>query len=255
MLKKYVNLFGVKIDDISLLRATMLARTSLRDGEGRIFFTPNLEMLEMARKNGEIRDLLNSASVLLPDGEGVLLTSRLMKTPIKNKVAGIDFGESLVALAEKEGKSVFLLGAKEGVAKNAAKNLINRFPNLKICGIHSGYFSSEEEVDIIAKIKRANPDILIVCMGFPRQERFVVKHKSELESIKVVACLGGALDVWSGRKKRAPKFIRNARLEWLWRTAIEPKRALRLAKSLPVLAFALGNKFQKNVNNKSIKAQ
>ena len=255
MLKKYVNLFGLKIDDISLLRATTLARTSLRGGEGRIFFTPNLEMLEMARKNGEIRDLLNSASVLLPDGDGVLLTSRLMKTPIKNKVTGIDFGESLMDLAQKEGKSIFLLGGKVGVAKKAAKNLLIKYPNLKICGIHSGYFQAEAECEIVSKIKGANPDILIVCMGFPRQEKFVVKHKSEFESIKVVACLGGALDIWSGRKKRAPKFIRNAHLEWLWRTAIEPKRVRRLFASCPTLCLALGYKFQKLVDDKSIKAK
>lgn len=251
MLKKYVNLFGICIDDIPISRAVGLARASLHSGEQRIFFTPNLEMLEAAQKSDEIKALLNSASILLPDGVGVILSSRLSNTPIANKIAGIDFGEELIALAEREKKTVFLLGGRAGVAKKAAKNLLKKHPNLKICGIHNGYFENEDEV--LLKIQNCATDILIVCMGFPRQEQFVSNHKDQFSNIKVTACLGGALDVWSGKKKRAPAFIRAANLEWAWRTLLEPKRALRLIKSLPALAFALENKFQKLVNNKSIK--
>lgn len=253
MFKKYVDLFGLRIDNISLMRAMALARASLHLGEQRIFFTPNLEMLEGARKNEGIRETLNSASVLLPDGIGVLLASNLLQTPLKTKIAGIDFGEKLIALSEREEKSVFLLGGRDGVAKKAAKNLIKKYPNLKICGIHNGYFENEDE--IVRKINNSAPDVLIVCMGFPMQESFVIKHKKDFENIKVITCLGGALDVWSGKKVRAPEFLQKVHLEWAWRTVIEPKRALRLAKSLPVLAFALGNKFQKLVSNKSIKVK
>ena len=253
MLKKYVNLFGIYIDDIPISRALGLARTSLYSKGQRIFFTPNLEMLEGARKNEGIRETLNSASVLLPDGVGVLLASRLTDTPIANKVAGIDFGEKLIALSEREEKSIFLLGGRRGVAKKAAKNLIKKYPNLKICGIHNGYFENEDE--LVLKIQQSQPDILIACMGFPIQESFVIRHKEDFQNIKIITCLGGALDVWSGKKKRAPEFLQRAHLEWAWRTALEPKRVLRLIKSLPVLAFALGNKFQKLVNNKSIKVK
>ena len=251
MLKKYVNLFGIYIDDIPISRALGLARVSLHSGEQRIFFTPNLEMLEGARKNEGIRETLNSASVLLPDGVGVLLASRLTDTPIANKVAGIDFGEKLIALAEKEEKSVFLLGGRRGVAKKAAKNLIKKYPNLKICGIHNGYFENEDE--IVRKINNSVPDVLIVCMGFPMQESFVIKHKKDFENIKVITCLGGALDVWSGKKVRAPEFLQKVHLEWAWRTALEPKRAIRLAKSLPSLAAALEYRFSKILSNKRIK--
>ena len=253
MLKKYVDLFGLRIDNISLMRALALARASLHSGEQRIFFTPNLEMLEGARKSEEIRETLNSASVLLPDGIGILLASNLFQTPLRTQIAGIDFGEKMIALAEKEEKSVFLLGGHPGVAKKAAKNLLIKHPNLKICGIHNGYFENEDEV--VQKINKSAPDILIVCMGFPRQESFVVRHEEDFQNIKVITCLGGALDVWSGKKARAPEFLQKAHLEWAWRTVIEPKRALRLIKSLPVLAFALGDKFQKLVGNKSIKAK
>ena len=197
--------------------------------------------------------LSNSNIDLLCEEVGVFLASNLLQTPLKTKIAGVDFGEKLIALSEREEKSVFLLGGRQGVAKKAAKNLLKKYPNLKICGIHNGYFENEDE--IVRKINNSAPDVLIVCMGFPRQESFVIRHKEDFQNIKVITCLGGALDVWSGKKKRAPEFLQKAHLEWAWRTVIEPKRALRLIKSLPVLAFALGDKFQKLVGNKSIKAK
>ena len=208
MLQKRVNLFGLEINDISRTRALELARVSILGGESRVFFTPNLEMLEEARKNEETRKILNSASILIPDGSGVILASRFRGKPIENKIAGIDFGEDLIALAEKEDARVFLLGGARGIAKRAAKNLIKKHPNLKICGIHNGYFDDENE--IIKKIQRANPDILIVCMGFPKQENFVYQYKDDFSNIKVITCLGGAIDVWSGKKKRAPKILQKA---------------------------------------------
>jgi N-acetylglucosaminyldiphosphoundecaprenol N-acetyl-beta-D-mannosaminyltransferase len=143
MSKKSVNLFGLNISDISFERSMELVRLSLLSGESRVFFTPNLEMLEEARKNKQIRNLINSASVLLPDGVGVLLASRIVGTPIFNKVPGIDFGEGALAVAENESAKVFLLGGKNGVAKKAAKKLLKRYPKLKICGIHNGYFNCE----------------------------------------------------------------------------------------------------------------
>ena len=253
MLKKRVNLFGLEINDIPLSHALGLARTSLFSDERRIFFTPNLEMLEKARKSKEIKEMLNQASVLLPDGEGILLTSRLLGRSVRNKVTGIDFGEELIAMAEREKKSVFLLGGRTGVAKKAAQKLLEWHPNLKICGIHDGYYKSDDEQEVVCKIRAANPDILIVCMGFPRQERFVVAHKDDFESIKVITCLGGALDIWSGNKLRAPIPIRKARLEWLWRTAIEPKRIKRVLGSVPVLFQSLGIRAKKIMRASRIK--
>ena len=241
MLKNSVNLYGLDISDVSLERAREIARVSLSGGESRVFFTPNLEMLDRARRNEDTRRILNSASVLLPDGAGVLLASRLVGEPIKHRVAGIDFGEGLISLCEREEKGVFLLGSGEGVAKKAAKNLMKKHPNLKICGIHNGFFLPEDEDAIIEKIQDSNPDVLIVCMGFPRQERFVSKHKNDFSEIKVITCLGGALDVWAGRTKRAPRVMQRAHLEWLWRIINEPRRAKRFISSLPSLFHALRN--------------
>ena len=170
-----------------------------------------------------------------------MLASRFMGKPIKNKVAGIDFGEELIALCEKEEKSLFLIGGASGVAKKSAKKLLKKHPNLKICGIHHGYFDKDDENAVIKKIQRANPDVLIVCMGFPRQERFVYEHKADLNNIKVIACLGGAIDIWAGLKLRAPDIIQKIHLEWLWRIIGEPWRVKRFVSSLPALFYSIKN--------------
>ena len=245
MFQKRVDLFGLCVDDISLTRAVELVKISFLSGDKRVFYTPNLEMLEGARRNEETKKILNSASVLLPDGEGLLLASRLMGEAIQNKVSGIDFGEELIALCKEEGKSVFLLGGAPSIAKKAAKKLIKKHPKLNICGIHDGYFSSRDEGALIKKIQRAEPDALIVCMGFPKQEKFVYEHRNDFRDVKVIACLGGALDVWSGKKTRAPDIVQRARLEWLWRILCDPRRAKRFVISLPALFYAAGIKMKK----------
>ncbi len=234
MLRKRVNLFGVWIDDISLGGALLLAEKSLAEnGKARSFFTPNLEMIAAARGDKRIKKLLNMSSVALPDGFSLKIIAKALGKEIVNTVPGIDFGEELFELAQKLGAGVFLLGGRRGVAKEAARRLRLRYPKLNICGTHHGYFESGGEGDVLDAIERSGPQILIVCRGFPRQESFAAKCiMGALPSIKVVACLGGALDVWSGRSERAPKLMRKIHLEWLYRVAREPKRLSRLFSAL-----------------------
>ena len=240
MLKKRVKLFGIFIDDIDIEEAIARARASLYGGKTRIFFTPNLEMLDAARTNTDIRGILNNSSVNLCDGVGVILASKIMGTPIKNKVAGIDFGERLLALAEKEGARVFLLGGERGVAERAKRNLNMKHLYLNICGSHHGYFDDEND-EICNLINQSGANILVVCRGFPLQEKFVVNNRNNLPNIKIFACLGGAIDVWSGDKKRAPMCVRTANLEWLWRIFNEPERIKRFLPSLSTLFCAYWN--------------
>lgn len=240
MLQKRVNLFGLFIDDIPMREALMEAQKSISgEGGARVFFTPNLEILNGARQSSAIRNILNSASISLPDGIGLRAVAFLLGESLENTVTGIDFGESLFSLAAKTRSRVFLLGGKETVAEAAARRLCQKHPSLQISGTHHGYFS-DNEIDLVCeKINSCNTDILIVCRGFPRQEKFVMLSRGKLPHVKVFACLGGSLDVWSGDKKRAPKFIQSAHLEWLWRVLLEPERLERLLVSLPTLWCAL----------------
>ena len=230
MLQKKVNLFGLLIDDIDMDSSLALARESLFGGEQKSFFTPNIEMLDGARKSAGVCAILNSASVCLPDGFGLRVVAKLMGKSLQNTVSG---------------KKVFLLGGKEGVAQRASENLKRKHPNLQIVGEHHGFFSDSEIDDVCQMINRSNAEILIVCRGFPRQEKFVFVAKRRLLNIKVFACLGGALDIWSGDKKRAPVLLIKMRLEWLWRILCERDRAQRFIISLDTLFFAIKVWFKK----------
>ena len=241
MSEKRVNLFGVEIDDVSLSQCSALAQEGLQSGEKRVFFTPNLEMLSGAKKSDGICRVLNSSDVSLPDGFGIRIVSFLLGREVKNTVPGIDFGEELMKIANDYGYKVFLLGGKDGIAQNAAENIKARYKNLEICGTHTGYFLRSEENALCKKINSSGADILIVCRGFPRQESFVARSRHKLYSLKVIACLGGTLDVWAGAAKRAPLCIRKMHLEWLWRIASDKsgERLQRFIFSLSVLFDAL----------------
>lgn len=245
MLQKRVNLLGIKIDDISMKRATFLALKSIRGGDRRCFFTPNLQMLSDAHENDEIKELLNSSSVSLPDGAGLKLVARIIGIDLENTVVGIDFGERLLSLAEREGAKVFLLGGERGVAGRAAKRIMEKHPRIRICGAFHGYFKPQQAGAVCRMIERSDADILIVCQGFPRQELFARFVMERSEGIKVIACLGGSLDVWSGDLLRAPVWMREIRLEWLFRLLQEPSRCARFLHSLDILGIALERRIEK----------
>ena len=222
---------NVKIDDIDRDTAVEAALSGQRTPCWVV--TPNAVMLDACAKDDESAALLNRATLSLADGTGVVLASRLQKTPLHARVAGIEFGEALLERAAREGLRVFLLGGGAGIAEQAAQNLCRRYPGLCICGHFWGYFkkNGEEDRRVSALIRAACPDILFVCFGFPLQERWIEEHLHLLGDVRVVAGLGGSLDVWAGKVHRAPKIISRIGLEWAWRMMLEPKRL----KNLPAI--------------------
>jgi N-acetylglucosaminyldiphosphoundecaprenol N-acetyl-beta-D-mannosaminyltransferase len=210
----------------------------IKKGIPTVIFTPNTKMLLQANASPAFLKILNSSSLNIPDGSGILIASRMLGGNIKQRITGIDFAASLLALAEKRGYRVFLLGSERGVAKKAKKNLKISFPKLKICGAHHGYFkkSGKENEKLLKKIRSARPDILFVCLGSPTQEKWIAKNARQISSLKLSIGLGGSLDVWAGKVSRAPKLIQIAGFEWLWRTIKEPKRA-RIFFDIPVFLF------------------
>ena len=199
-----------------------------------LVFTPNLELLAASKQSAKLRTLLRSADLLLPDGIGTVLLSR---GRIRTRFPGIEAGEFLLHLAARRGYRVYLLGGKAGRAERAAARLKECYPALHVVGTHHGYFPphSAEEAEAFRRIRAADPELLIVCMGFPRQERLLVRIRDQLPSLRVGMALGGALDVWSGETRRAPRMMQRLGLEWLYRTAKEPERIHRLMRSLILL--------------------
>ena len=219
-----IKLFGVKIDNVTKEEAVWRA---LRDaGEPCVVFTPNALMLEHCRRDATLAALLNRASLSLPDGAGLVWAAEKMGSPLTERVAGIDFGTELLLRAERAGLRVYLLGGGEGVAERAAVELRKKYPRLCICGTTWGYFqkSGEENRGVISHIRACRPDILFVCMGFPVQERWVVENLHLLTNVRIIACLGGSLDVWSGDLRRAPAWMSRMGMEWLWRMLRQPHR-------------------------------
>ena len=230
-----IKLYGVKIDNVT--KGEAVHRALRATGEPCVVFTPNAVMLERARKDTELSALLNRASLSLPDGAGVLWASKKMGTPLQERVTGIDFGSEILERAERSGLRVFLLGGAENVAERASENLRKKHPRLCICGTTWGYFhkTGEENARVISYIRACRPDVLFVCMGFPVQERWVMENLHYLTDIRVIACLGGSLDVWAGDLRRAPEWMSRTGMEWLWRMLRQPKRFAKLPKIVSLL--------------------
>lgn len=189
--------------------------------------TPNAEFALEAKKNPRFLKILNTSQLVLADGISVVLASKIIGDPMQGRVTGVGFAQALAAAMAKEGKSLYLLGAKPGVAEQAAEKLLETYPGLKIAGTHDGYF--KEEGPVVDAINAAKPDALLVCLGAPKQEYFMEEHDSELE-VPVMAGLGGSMDVLAGNVQRAPEFFQKYGLEWLYRLCKEPKRWKRMIK-------------------------
>lgn len=227
-----VTLLGIPFLPLTKKEArARLVGLALRGRAARVF-TPNPEMLLRASEDEAFASLLRSADLLLPDGVGVLVGARLCGKPLPERITGIDSAEFLLSFAAKHSLRVFLLGGREGVAEAAESTLTVRFPSLTVCGTHHGYFDKEkassENQAVLSLVRRARPDLLFVCFGAPTQERWIAENANEIPSLRLCMGLGGALDVWSGSVRRAPKIIQRCGLEWLWRAFSDPKRFPRL---------------------------
>ena len=190
--------------------------------------TPNPEIVWLARRNEALKTAINNAGLVLADGVGITIGARILGTPLRGgRIPGIDFASALLDEISSFGGSVYLFGAKPGVAEEAANNLAQRYPGLKISGTADGYFT--DDLPIIESINAAQPDVLFVCLGSPKQELWMANNLHRLNT-KICAGLGGSLDVFAGRVKRAPTFFRKTGLEWFYRLIREPRRITRMAK-------------------------
>ncbi len=225
------RLFGVRLHSTSREEASELVLTPA--AAPRIVVTPNAVILERCRTSPELRALVNHADLSLPDGMGAVMAARHAGLPIRERVAGIEFGEALLSKAAARGLRVYLLGGKPGVAARAGERLAARHAGLCIVGTHDGYFpmGGEEERRLLEELCVCSPHILLVCLGFPLQETWMLRHKASLSGLWVMAGLGGSLDVWAGDCRRAPAVLSRVGLEWAWRMGLQPRRM----RDLPIL--------------------
>lgn len=192
--------------------------------------TPNVDHIVRLEKDEELQKVYKNASLILTDGKPLIWISKWYKTPIKEKISGSDLFPRVCQLAANKNYTMYLLGAAEGVADTAARNLMKKYPGLNIVGTYSppfGFEKNEQEMNKIkTQIQEVHPDILIVGLGCPKQEKFMYYHCKEL-GVPISFGLGASIDFEAGNIKRAPKCMSNHGLEWLYRFSKEPKRLFK----------------------------
>lgn len=222
-----LNILGVGFSIVD--RAQALAAVLRALDEGRTFkiFTPNPEIVMEAYRDAAYMAVLNRGDLVVPDGIGIVVASRLLGRPLPERVAGYDLQQRLFEAVKGSGKTVFFYGAKPGVAEKAAEEMARLHPGLQVAGWHHGYCKDDREA--LAAIREAEPDIVLVGLGAPRQEKFIVEHASELEG-KVLVGVGGSFDVMAGSVQRAPEGWQKLGLEWLYRLLQQPSRIKRMMR-------------------------
>ena len=243
-----VSVMGVNFDDLTLQGFIDEAAGCIAAKEQCTVVTPNAEICLVCKKDKEFKELINRCRLVLPDGISIKLAAKILGVPITRKTAGIEFCEGMCARLAQTGGSVYLFGAKPGVAKLAGENLCKKYPGLRLAGERNGYFKPEEEAEIVEGIRAASPDMLLICLGAPKQELFMDKYKDQLGAYVMVGA-GGSIDVFAGTVKRAPKFFIKLGLEWFYRLITDPKRIKRMIK-LPVYLWdALCYRIKGDKNN------
>lgn len=230
-----VELFGCRVDRVTMEEAMDRCRAFLEGERPRYVVTADTSGIVIAQQDAEYRRILNAADLVTPDSIGVVWASRRFGAPVPERVPGVDTMEALCALAAEEGRRVFLFGAAPGVADQAAENLVRKHPGLNVVGTRHGFFSADEEEDIVSTIRAARPDLLFVAFGIPKQEKWIAQHLPATGA-KLAMGVGGSFDAFAGVVKRAPAPIRKIHMEWLWRTLSNPKK-IRKAATLPRFAL------------------
>ena len=226
------EILGVRFDGVTMDEAVAWALERIRRREGAYICTPNPETVWACGKSRALNEAVAGADMTLPDGIGVVWASRVLGRPVPERVSGYDF---LMALLPRLTGRVFLLGGKPGVARRAGEVIGRQFPHITVAGCRDGY-SEEGEGDLCA-VQAAEPDVVLVCLGTPRQELWMAENRSHLSSALMIG-LGGSLDVLAGDVKRAPEGWIRLNLEWLYRLLRQPGRIVRQVR-LPLFVMAV----------------
>ena len=230
-----VKILGVNVDSVTMAQAVERVEQLIAAKKNSIVATANAEMLLRATNDDELKNILNAAELVVPDGAGTVWAARHLGYEMPERVAGFDLVQELMKIAPSKGYKFFLFGSAPTIADKAKLKAEELYPNIEIVGTRNGYFTAADEAEIIAQIKNSKPDILLAALGVPKQEKWLAAHKDEL-NVPVNIGVGGTFDVMAGVVKRAPKWMQRAKLEWLFRAMLQPSRAGRLI-ALPKFVF------------------
>ena len=221
-----VNILGVNVDAVTMAEAVAHVTAAMDVRANVMIATANAEMIMRATHDEELRDILNAAALVVPAGAGTVWAARHLGHAMPERVAGYDLAQELLRRAPAEGRRIYFFGAAPGVAEKAKEKAEQLYPGIEIVGVRNGFFSPADNAAIIAEIRAARPDLLLVALGVPKQEKWIAAHLAALD-VPAAIGVGGTLDVMAGVMKRAPYWMQKAKLEWLFRGLMQPKRAGR----------------------------
>ena len=228
-MNRTVDVFGVSISKVTMNEATSKIKEFVKSDTFHSIYTPNPEIIMLAKKDEKFHQILEEADLVVPDGIGVVIASRIKKgEKLPERVAGYDLVQNTMKEAVKEGYKYYFFGSKPGISEEAAVKMREAYPGIEIVGTRNGYFKSEDEADIIADINASGANILLVALGAPKQEKWIEANKHLMPNVRVAIGVGGSLDVMSGNVKRAPIAFQKLGLEWFYRLLKEPTRFKRM---------------------------
>lgn len=216
--------FNLELDIVDTGEALNLIENYFDGNINRHVFFVNAHCFNMAQKNKLYYKALTDADLILNDGAGIKIASYFTKVRFKENMNGTDLIPKIISTARDRNEGIFLLGGGPGIAEKAKIHLEKKYPGVQIKGVHDGYFPKEEEFRIIEKINQSGASLLILGMGVPLQEVWIQEHSGLFENIRISVAGGAILDFISGKVNRAPRWMRNSGLEWLYRVYLEPKR-------------------------------
>ncbi|HLN65172.1 MAG TPA: WecB/TagA/CpsF family glycosyltransferase [Symbiobacteriaceae bacterium] len=225
------QILAIEVDQVTMAEAVDCCLGWIDGDTPRLVVTPNAEIAYRATHESDVAAIINSADLVIPDGAGIVMASKLLGHPVPERVAGTDLSTNLLAALSNQGRGrVYLLGARPEVVAEAVRRIQQRFPGVTVAGYHDGFFTPEEEPALIREIREAQVDVLFAGMGVPRQEKWLARHLTELNA-KVSLGIGGTIDVWAGAVPRAPQWMQRTNLEWLFRIV----KFGRFSRSVPPL--------------------
>ena len=224
--RRRLDILGVQVDRISMLEALEKLEDFIRERRPRFIATANAEMVMLAWKDAAFCRILNSADLVLPDGAGVVWAARRLGGGMPERVAGYDLTQQLLQRAAVDGYRVYWLGSSPGVAEEAVAKATIKWPGIVTVGIRNGYFATDDET-VKTEIRQAKPDILLCALGVPKQEKWLADNLADLQ-VPVAIGVGGTFDVMAGKVRRAPVWMQQSSLEWLYRLIHQPSRFIRM---------------------------
>jgi N-acetylglucosaminyldiphosphoundecaprenol N-acetyl-beta-D-mannosaminyltransferase len=221
-----VNVLGIEFVNKSFDQVVEILLAGINSNRKSFIVTANPEIVMYADEHSDYKNIIQSADMVVPDGYGIILASKILSTPIMERVAGYDLMIRLLELGNEKKLKIYLLGGREETNQKAVTNISKQFPDIQIVGSHHGFFDWDKNT-ITDEIKAASPDLIFVALGFPRQEKWIANNLTKF-SKGLFMGVGGSIDVLAGEVQRAPEFWQKLNLEWFYRLISQPSRWRRM---------------------------